>query len=214
MQRFYDILDRALTAILLVLVVAMVLSISTEILLNAAVQPLASRLIKALGEESEGKEPAAARDEPRETSPALRILEGTVGLVAKASAPLNTASQTLLVWIGILGSALAFRRRAHLGVDALVRVYPARIRLILDHVSTALVGIFSLVVLVIGGYGVCRGAFSLGSRMPGLEMVNRGWFYLVLVITGVLNLIYCVYHFAHPRPVEGLKGEGEAPEDS
>jgi hypothetical protein len=50
--------------------------------------------------------------------------------------------------------------------------------------------------------------------MPGIESVNRGWFYLVLVIAGVLNLIYCVYHFANPRPVETAEaaaGEAEDP---
>jgi TRAP-type C4-dicarboxylate transport system permease small subunit len=183
LQRFYDTLDKTLTAVLLVLVVLMVLSISTEILLNAVVQPVASHLLQQRGEGE------------------LPILEGTVSFVAKASSPVNTASQTLLVWIGILGGALAFRRRAHLGVDALVRVYPRPVRVFLDYASTVLVGLFSLVVLGIGGYMVCQRAFSDGSRMPGLDVLNRGWFYLVLVITGVLNLAYCVYHFTHPRSV-------------
>ncbi len=216
MQRAFEILDRALSTVLLVLVVAMVASITAEIVLNTAIQPLASHLIQVLDEDggvSRKASPAPQDNSLKASSGLSRFLDGVVSLVAKASSPLNTASQTLLVWIGILGSALAFRKRAHLGVDALVRIYPRRVRLLLDHLSTALVGLFSLAVLVAGGYGVCQRAFSLGSKMPGLEMVNRGWFYLVLVITGLLNLSYCVYHFVHPRPVEGLRPGEEAARD-
>jgi C4-dicarboxylate transporter DctQ subunit len=114
----------------------------------------------------------------------------------------NTTSQTLLVWIGILGSALALRYRAHLGVDAVVRLYPPKVRLILDYISTALIALFSLLVLGVGGWQVAYRAFAMGSKMPGIEFMNRGWFYLVLLITGILNLIYCVYHFTHPKIVE------------
>lgn len=195
-ERFYGALDRCLTVVLLVLVVAMVLSITTEILLNALVQPAATAALRAL-EDGAG-------------SPGLEgFLRGVVGVVADISAPVNTASQTLLVWIGILGSALAFRMRAHLGVDALVRVYPPKARLFLDHLSTALVGAFSLVILVVGGWMAFRK--GLGSDMPGLAMLDQGWFYLVLVITGLLNLLYCVYHFVHPRPVAVTDSEEVPP---
>ncbi|MBN2330054.1 MAG: TRAP transporter small permease subunit [Candidatus Omnitrophica bacterium] len=197
MKRFYDRLDAALTWVLIGLTAAMVFSITGEIVLNAVIQPAASSCLSFL----DGG--AAAQDD---ASLLRRCLEGVMSFVANASSPVNTASQTLLVWIGILGSALAFRYRAHLGVDALVRVYPPRIRLWLDYAATALVGIFSLAVLVVGGYLVCSRSFSMGSKMPGFEFMNRGWFYLVLVITGVLNLIYCVHHFLHPMPV-GMKTE-------
>ncbi len=176
----------------------MVLSITTEILLNAAIQPITSSLLKSYRNDA-----IPTQQTEQEESFPVPQLEAMMGFVAKVSAPVNTASQTLLVWIGILGSALAFRMRAHLGVDALVRLYPPKVRLILDYVSTALVGLFSLFVLAIGGYMVCYRAFSMGSKMPGFEVLNRGWFYLVLVLAGILNLLYCIYHFAHPSPVAG-----------
>ncbi len=193
LRRFYNILDKSLTTVLQFLVVAMVLSITAEIVLNAVVQPIAGNMLKSYGSE--------VASDVDEKSSAVKILEGVMSFVAKASAPINTASQTLLVWIGILGSALALRMRSHLGVDALVRLYPPKVRLILDYISTALVGLFSLAVLLIGGYLVSARAFSLGSKMPGIENVNRGWFYLVLVITGALNLFYCIYHIRYPKPV-------------
>jgi TRAP-type C4-dicarboxylate transport system permease small subunit len=72
--------------------------------------------------------------------------------------------------------------------------------LYLDYFSTGLIAVFSLLVLVLGGYRVCYQAFSMGSKMPGIEELNRGWFYLVLILTGALNLLYCIDHFRHPRP--------------
>ena len=200
MRRFYDILDKSLTTVLQVLVVAMVLSITAEIVLNAIVQPIAGNMLNSYGADQNEV------SDVDEKSGVVKMLEGVMSFVAKASSPINTASQTLLVWIGILGSALAFRMRSHLGVDALVRLYPPKVRLILDYISTALVGLFSLAVLAVGGYMVSARAFSFGSKMPGIENVNRGWFYLVLVITGALNLLYCIYHVRYPKPV----GESES----
>jgi hypothetical protein len=122
LKRFFDILDRGLTVILLLLVVLMVASVSAEIILNAAVQPATSKLIRTLNPEADGKSARADEAAPAETgSGTVAGLRRVLGWVAEVSAPLNTMSQTLLVWIGILGSSLAFRQRAHLGMDALVR---------------------------------------------------------------------------------------------
>ncbi len=200
MHTFYKHLDRVLTTVLIVLVVGMVCCITAEIVLNAVIQPVGSHLLEY--------------DEDKPDNAYQGFLKGMMGMVAKISAPINTLSQTILVWIGILGSALAFRLRSHLGVDALVRIYPPKVRLILDYVSTVLVGLFSLTVLVIGGWMVCYKAFSMGSKMPGFEALNRGWFYLVLIFTGLLNLIYCVYHFYHPTPVSGREQTEEGTQTS
>ncbi len=191
LDRFVFYLDRVLTFILLVLVVMMVVSITMEIVLNAGVQPLANFFLSRL-----------ESAEASQSSFLVRTLESVMHWVARLSSPVNTSSQTLLVWIGILGSALAFRHRAHLGVDALVRLYPYKVRLYLDYASTILIGLFSIVVLIIGGYLNITRAFKSGSKMPGFEAFNLGWFYFVLIITGVINVIYCVYHFRHPQPVE------------
>lgn len=196
METFIQRLDRILAAVLIVLVFLMVLSITTEIVLNAFVQPVASGILQA-------------RDQAAEPSMIADWMNALLSLVASASAPVNTASQTILVWIGILGSALALRHRAHLGVDAVVRFYPAMARRWLDYLSTILIALFSLAVFVIGGVQVCINAFQSGSRMPGIEFLNHGWFYLVLCITGVLNLIYCAYHLKHPIAIEETGDQAE-----
>ncbi len=194
MKTFYQYLDRLVSVVLVIFVVLMVISITTEIVLNALVQPAAGYFMQ----EKSSWEP---------------FLRQVMGAVAVMSAPVNTLSQTLLVWVGILGSAYALRLRAHLGVDAVVRLYPESVRYWLEKASTILLALFSLFVLVIGGFNVVYGAFERGFKMPGIEWLNQGWFYLVLVITGVLNLLYCVHHWVHPQPVEGWQSdEGGAAE--
>ncbi|MBI1389123.1 MAG: TRAP transporter small permease subunit [bacterium] len=199
MDRVIEWIDKTLSAVLIGLVALMAISITAEIVLNAMIQPAASALLARA--DASGVAPDA---------PYREALRGVMAFVANASAPVNTASQTLLVWVGILGGALAYRQRAHLGVDALARLYPPRIRLWLDYLSTAVTAAFSLAVLVIGGWMVCARAFESGSRMPGMESFNRGWFYLVLPISGALMLVYCVHHWLHPQAAGGDDERGGA----
>lgn len=182
LQRFFHRLDQTVSVILVILVVMMVISITTEIVLNALVQPLAGYLLQS----------------PSSWDVVLKNVMKTVSLL---SSPVNTLSQTLLVWVGILGSAYALKQREHLGVDALVRLYPTPVRFWLDRLTTLLVAVFSIVVLIVGGFNVAYGAFERGFKMPGIEWLNQGWFYLVLVITGILNLLYCIHHWFYPQPV-------------
>lgn len=188
-------LDRGLTVFLQILVAAMALCITAEIVLNALVQPLAGGWLRAL-DDGAGGEPSAL-----ETA-----LRGAMLVVARASAPVNTLSQTLLVWIGILGGSLALRERAHPGVDALVRLYPPQVQLWLARAASALVVLFSLAVLAAGGWMVTARAFELGSKMPGIEALNQGWFYLVLILAGLCNAVYGVEQFMHP-PRAGDRSE-------
>ena len=170
-QKALHLIDVVLTGVMITLVVLMVVSISSEILLREVVQ--------ALFLEFHGSSP---------------------DWLQEFSAPLNTASQTLLVWIGLLGSSLAYRHRAHLGVDALVRVYPRQVRVALDVLSTLAVMAFSVSVLVIGGGSVCSRAMRYDFRMPGFEQFNRAWFYAVLPLTGALLFLYSLDFLMHPRP--------------
>ncbi len=134
-------------------------------------------------------------------------LFGNPGWISTLSSPLNTMSQTLLVWTGLLGSSVAVKHRAHLGVDVLTRAYPPRVAVWVDRISIVIIALFSLVVCVYGGWAICAAAIKRGSVMPGFENVNRAWFYSVLVIGGLANTVYCVLHLATGR-VAGEHTEG------
>lgn len=132
------------------------------------------------------------------TANILGPLLGNPQWVSRMSSPVTTASPILLVWVGLLGGSVALHRGAHLGVDALVRVYPARLRLWLERASMGLVMAFSGLVLFAGGILVCRSAIASGTRMAGIEAFNQAWFYSVLVISGLLNLVFGAHRLARP----------------
>lgn len=195
MQPFFQRLDRFVSVVLVILVVLMVFSITTEIVLNALVQPLAGYLLQ----------------KPTSWDSVLQSIMKTISLM---SSPVNTLSQTLLVWLGILGSSYALKQREHLGVDALVRIYPDAMRFWLDRISTLCIALFSSTVLLIGGFQVTYGAFDRGFKMPGIEWLNQGWFYLVLILTGILNLLYCIHHWCYPQPVDSWQSSEQGGAES
>jgi TRAP-type C4-dicarboxylate transport system permease small subunit len=60
-------------------------------------------------------------------------------------------AQLLFVWVSFLGADLALRKRAHIGIDYLVRRLPARAHVVLD-VVLSLVAIAFLLAMVKLGY--------------------------------------------------------------
>lgn len=59
-------------------------------------------------------------------------------------------AQLLFVWVSFLGADLALRRRAHIGIDYLVKRLPPRPRALLDVALVLLVVVFLLVMVVLG----------------------------------------------------------------
>lgn len=60
-------------------------------------------------------------------------------------------AQLLFVWVSFLGADMALRKRAHIGIDYLVKRFPAFSRAVLDLVLGGLVLAF-LVTMVVMGY--------------------------------------------------------------
>lgn len=60
-------------------------------------------------------------------------------------------AQLMFVWLSFLGADLALRKRAHLGIDLLVRALPIRARVILD-ILLALLAIAFLGAMTVLGY--------------------------------------------------------------
>jgi TRAP-type C4-dicarboxylate transport system permease small subunit len=108
----------------------------------------------------------------------------------------------LLMWVALLGAALAFRTRQHLGVDVLVGVLHPAARRLLELLGQVLIAVFSLAVLVFGGIVLVRETLAAGQVTPasGLPM---GYVYLAAPISGVFVLLFVV-----ERVVEMLRGEG------
>ena len=111
----------------------------------------------------------------------------------------------LLAWVSLLGSALTYRDRGHLGLDYFVSQFdPAA------HRIAAVV--VELCVLVFAGYGLCYGGYRLvsetlasGQLTPVLQW-RIGYLYLSVPISGAFFVAFAIEHLVEhpvqPVPVE------------
>jgi len=96
----------------------------------------------------------------------------------------------LLIWIGILGAALAYRERAHLGINLLVERAGSYQKILLTIIEV-IVFLFCLLVLVNGGALLVNLTLELEQISASLG-VKIGYVYSVLPLSGLLIMFYCV----------------------
>jgi TRAP-type C4-dicarboxylate transport system permease small subunit len=95
----------------------------------------------------------------------------------------------LLVWVALLGGAVAFGRKAHLGVDYFVhRLHPAA-RKQTAVVAHLVVLFFAGAILLLGGTRAVSEALALGQTTPALGW-KMGYVYLALPISGFFVVFY------------------------
>jgi len=97
----------------------------------------------------------------------------------------------LLVWVALLGGALAFRTKAHLGVDYFVNQLHPDARRVTAVVAHLVVLFFAGAVLLLGGASVVREALILEQTTPALGW-KMGYVYLALPISGFFVVLYTV----------------------
>jgi TRAP-type C4-dicarboxylate transport system permease small subunit len=120
----------------------------------------------------------------------------------------------LLIWVTLLGAAVAFGTRAHLGVDYFVnRLHPAA-RKWTAVVAHLVVLFFALEVLLHGGARVVSEALALEQTTPALGW-KMGHVYLALPISGLFVALYTVENLIETltgrpaqRETENLGAEG------
>jgi len=108
----------------------------------------------------------------------------------------------LLVWLSMLGGALAYIENSHLGVDALTRVLDPSARRIAILVSHTLIFLFGAAVMVYGGTMLFIDRWESGQVLPAL-LIRKAWFYLSVPVSGVLITV-----FALESAVAALTGRG------
>ncbi|MCD8042825.1 MAG: TRAP transporter small permease [Tannerellaceae bacterium] len=97
----------------------------------------------------------------------------------------------LLIWVGLLGAAYVAGLNEHLAIDILLqRLSPSK-KYKLQLFIFALIFIFAIAVLVVGGIWLVYTRFYLNVTSAALQ-VNLGYVYLVLPLSGVLTAYYTV----------------------
>ncbi len=99
----------------------------------------------------------------------------------------------LLVWVSLLGGAVAFGEKAHLGVDYFVGKFDRGAQKFITIVGQLVVLFFAISIFIVGGTNIAMNnmeqiAPALGPQI-GLKM---GHVYLALPIAGVFMILFTV----------------------
>ena len=100
----------------------------------------------------------------------------------------------LLIWVSLLGGALAFSSKEHLGVDYFVGKLDNEARRTMALFSHGVVLFFAATIFVYGGARVVIDALTLEQTTPALGW-KMGYIYLALPISGLFMLLFTVGNF-------------------
>jgi len=97
----------------------------------------------------------------------------------------------LLIWVSLLGAAVAFGRNEHLGIDYLAKKFDPSARRLMALVVQAVVAVFAAAVLIYGGYVLVSETLRAGQLTSALG-IRQGHVYLAVPISGVFILLFCL----------------------
>ena len=100
-------------------------------------------------------------------------------------------SRFILIWIGILGAAYAYRQNAHLGFNLIVERQSRKVKRLLLTSVEVIVIIFCVLVMVYGGAELVSLTLELEQISAALG-VKMGFIYSVLPLSGGLIIAYAL----------------------
>ena len=98
---------------------------------------------------------------------------------------------SLLIWISMLGAALVYGERGHLGLDYLVQKLHPAARSVTQLVGHLLVFAFAAVVMVYGGWVMAERTLASGQLLPALGL-PKGYTYFAVPVSGAFFCFYTV----------------------
>lgn len=111
----------------------------------------------------------------------------------------------LLIWIGFMGSAYAYRRHSHLSLDLLMQSIPAHKQANLQRLSHLFCFLFAAGVMIYGGSQLMGLTLSLNQTSPALG-IPIGYVYSCIPLSGFLICWFAVENFLHPTPIQSPTG--------
>jgi TRAP-type C4-dicarboxylate transport system permease small subunit len=117
----------------------------------------------------------------------------------------------LLVWVSLLGSALTYRDRGHLGVDYFVMHFDPAAQRVTAIVVELCVLVFAVFVLTYGGYRLVSDTLASGQLTPVLQW-KTGYLYASVPISGVFFAAFAVEHLLErPAPASATDAAEASP---
>ena len=126
----------------------------------------------------------------------------------------------LLIWVALLGAAVALGRGAHLGIDYFVGKLPIRNQIYVEIFIFLCVTAFSLLVMILGGVELVRTTLELHQTSPALG-IDMGYVYLAVPISGFFMVLYSVLElvtrvrllFEGSEAIQEFRRQQEIPDD-
>ena len=100
----------------------------------------------------------------------------------------------LLVWVSMLGGAVAFGIKGHLGVDYFVGKFDPDVRKMMALFVHGVVFFFAAAIFVYGGGRVVADALAVEQMTPALGL-KMGHVYLALPIAGIFMVLFTIENF-------------------
>lgn len=97
----------------------------------------------------------------------------------------------LLIWVALIGGAVAFGTKGHLGVDYFVGKFEPGARKMMAIFSHLVVLFFAVSIFVVGGGRVVYDALILEQMTPALGW-KMGHVYLALPLAGIFMVLFTV----------------------
>ena len=97
----------------------------------------------------------------------------------------------MLIWVSLLGSAVALNRGAHLGIDYFVGKLSPKKRLYTEVFVFLCISLFSVTVMVLGGIDLVFSTLNLQQLSPALG-IKVGYVYLAIPISGFFLALYSI----------------------
>ncbi len=99
----------------------------------------------------------------------------------------------LFAWMTLLGSSLVVGERGHMNIPLLMDRVHDSARKLLAIFSEVIACLFAAVILVLGGVQITRLAMGQMTSSLGIAI---GFFYIVLPLSGILNIVYTILNIA------------------
>lgn len=110
-------------------------------------------------------------------------------LIGEASSFSEEVARFLLIWIGLLGAAYAYRKKMHLAFDYFTEKAEGRILKWMNLLIHLVIALFSLLVLVLGGFYLVFITWELNQVSASLQ-IPLAVVYTALPLSGLLILFY------------------------
>tara|TARA_R100001143_G_C3360031_1_gene134870 strand:+ start:4650 stop:5165 length:516 start_codon:yes stop_codon:yes gene_type:complete len=112
-------------------------------------------------------------------------------VLGSASSFTEEIARYLLIWIGLLGSAFAYRKNLHLAFDYFSEKVTGRRKKWLGYFIHSLIALFSFLVLVVGGSYLVQLTWELNQVSAALQ-IKLAYVYSVLPLSGALIILYAI----------------------